>query len=73
MTPIFSSAREQSGSVSAADLAAKIDNGHVIELADMSPLLDYHDAVFVFMGAGDIQKYEHVFEDLLEDISPKSN
>ena len=73
VTPIFSSAREQSGSVSAADLAAKIENGHVIELADMSPLLDYHDAVFVFMGAGDIQKYEHVFEDLLEDISPKSN
>ncbi|WP_125702901.1 UDP-N-acetylmuramate--L-alanine ligase [Lacticaseibacillus daqingensis] len=74
ITPIFSSAREQSGSVSAADLAAKVaKGGHVIELADMSPLLDYQDAVFVFMGAGDIQQYEVAFEHLLSDISLKSN
>lgn len=74
VTPIFSSAREQSGSVSAEDLAAKIpEGGHVIKLDDMSPLLDYKNAVFVFMGAGDVQKYERAFEDLLSDISPKSN
>ncbi|WP_461226399.1 UDP-N-acetylmuramate--L-alanine ligase [Lacticaseibacillus suihuaensis] len=74
VTPIFSSAREQSGSVSAEDLAAKIkQGGHVIELADMSPLLDYDNAAFVFMGAGDIQKYEVAFENLLSDVSPKAN
>ncbi|WP_179395165.1 UDP-N-acetylmuramate--L-alanine ligase [Lacticaseibacillus absianus] len=74
VTPIFSSAREQSGSVSAEDLAAKVtQGGHVIELTDMSPLLDYQNAVFVFMGAGDIQKYEVAFENLLSDVSPTAN
>ncbi|WP_204122976.1 UDP-N-acetylmuramate--L-alanine ligase [Lacticaseibacillus mingshuiensis] len=74
VTPIFSSAREKSGAVSAADLAAKIpEGGHVIELEDMSPLLDYKNAVFVFMGAGNVQKYENAFADLLSDLSPKSN
>lgn len=74
VTPIFSSAREQSGSVSAEDLAAKVpEGGHVIHLDDMSPLLDYRGDAIVFMGAGDVQKYETKFEDLLSDISPKSN
>ncbi|WP_390406885.1 UDP-N-acetylmuramate--L-alanine ligase [Lacticaseibacillus jixiensis] len=74
VTPIFSSAREASGSVSAQDLADKITKpGAVIELDDMSALLDYDHAVFVFMGAGDIQKYEVAFEDLLSSVSPKTN
>ncbi|KRL47994.1 UDP-N-acetylmuramate--L-alanine ligase [Lacticaseibacillus manihotivorans] len=66
VTPIFTSARETSGSVSAEDLQAKVTKpGAVIKLDDMSALLDYDNAVFVFMGAGDIQKYEVAFEDLL--------
>ncbi|MFD1484148.1 UDP-N-acetylmuramate--L-alanine ligase [Lacticaseibacillus baoqingensis] len=74
VTPIFSSARETSGSVSAADLVAKITKPSAeIRLDDMSALLDYQHDVFVFMGAGDIQKYEVAFENLLSDISPKSN
>ncbi|WP_461212945.1 UDP-N-acetylmuramate--L-alanine ligase [Lacticaseibacillus sp. GG6-2] len=74
VTPIFTSAREKSGSVSAEDLEAKIQKpGAVIKLDDMSPLLDYNNAVFVFMGAGDIQKYEVAFENLLSDVSPKAN
>ncbi|WP_155286554.1 UDP-N-acetylmuramate--L-alanine ligase [Lacticaseibacillus zhaodongensis] len=66
LTDIFSSARERSGSVSSEDLGAKIHHGgRVIKLDDMSPLLEFHDAVVVFMGAGDIQKYERAYEDLL--------
>jgi len=30
----------------------------------MSALTAYHDAVAVFMGAGDIQKYEKIYTDL---------
>jgi UDP-N-acetylmuramate--alanine ligase len=39
----------------------------------MSPLLDFHDDVVIFMGAGDIQKYEHAYEDLLSNLSLKNN
>lgn len=65
ITPIFSSAREKSGSVSAEDLAAKIDGGKVLQLDNMQPLVDFHDAVLVFMGAGDVQKYEKSYTDAL--------
>lgn len=65
ITPIFSSAREKSGSVSAEDLAAKIDGGKVLQLDNMQPLVDFHDAVLVFMGAGDVQKYEKAYTDAL--------
>jgi len=39
----------------------------------MSPLLDFHDAVVVFMGAGDVQKYERSYEELLSHLSLKNN
>ncbi|WP_282800981.1 UDP-N-acetylmuramate--L-alanine ligase [Secundilactobacillus kimchicus] len=74
LTDIFSSAREQNGQVSSENLAAKISKGgEILTVENMSPLLDYHDAVVVFMGAGDIQKYEHAYEDLLSHLSLKDN
>ncbi|AMV62302.1 UDP-N-acetylmuramate--alanine ligase [Pediococcus damnosus] len=74
LTDIFSSAREKSGKISSADLAAKINKGGEILQADnMSPLLDYHDAVVVFMGAGDVQRYEKSYEELLSNLSFKNN
>ncbi len=39
----------------------------------MSPLLDYKNAVIIFMGAGDIQKYERTYEELLSHLSKKVN
>ena len=66
LTEIFASAREESGDVSSEDLGKKIKHGgEVLSEDDMSPLLQYHDAVVVFMGAGDIQKYEKAYENLL--------
>ena len=44
-----------------------------MKLDNMSPLLDYHDAVVIFMGAGDIQKYERVYEQLLSELSLNKN
>ncbi|PWG01042.1 UDP-N-acetylmuramate--L-alanine ligase [Levilactobacillus bambusae] len=68
LTPIYSSPREKSGDVSSEDLGAKISKGgQVITLDDVSPLLNFHNAVVIFMGAGDIQKYERVYEDLLSN------
>lgn len=71
---IFGSIRENSGNVSSADLGKKITKGgKVLKLDNMSPLLDYHDAVVIFMGAGDIQKYERVYEQLLSELSLNKN
>lgn len=74
ITKIYSSPREKSGKISSADLANKITkNGGLIEAENMSPLLEYHDAVVVFMGAGDIQKYERIYENLLNDVTNNMN
>ena len=63
VTPIFSSARETSGSVSAEDVVAKLKNGgEVLHEDDMTSLLKHKNAAIVFMGAGDVQKYERAFE-----------
>ncbi|GET12633.1 UDP-N-acetylmuramate--L-alanine ligase [Ligilactobacillus agilis] len=74
LTEIFSSIREKDGKVSAKDLGAKITKGGaILSMDNMSPLLDFHDDVVVFMGAGDITKYEHVYEELLSNLSLKNN
>lgn len=74
LTDIFGSVREKAGKISSADLGAKISKGgEVLKLDNMSPLLDYHNAVVVFMGAGDVQKYEREYETLLSNLTPKNN
>ncbi|MFJ6980429.1 MAG: UDP-N-acetylmuramate--L-alanine ligase, partial [Ligilactobacillus ruminis] len=74
LTEIFSSIREQNGEVSAKDLGEKISKGgEVLSLDNMSPLLDFHDDVVIFMGAGDIPKYEQAYEELLSNLSLKNN
>lgn len=65
ITPIYASARESSGAISSEDLVAKIPNAEVIDLDNIADLTKIKDCVIVFMGAGDIQKYEAAFEKLL--------
>lgn len=63
---IFGSARETQGEVKIEDLGDKITKGgQVITEENVSPLLNYEDAVIIFMGAGDVQKFEHAYEELL--------
>ncbi|MGX7014547.1 UDP-N-acetylmuramate--L-alanine ligase [Vagococcus silagei] len=63
---IFGSAREDAGTVKIEDLGDKISKGgNVVNVDNLSPLLDYHDAVMIFMGAGDVQKFEQAYEKLL--------
>lgn len=74
LTDIFGSVREKAGKVSSADLGAKITKGgRVLKLDNMSPLLDFEQPVVVFMGAGDVQKFEYAYEELLSNLSPKDN
>lgn len=71
---IFGSAREDQGSVTIQDLAEKIKNGvTVLKEENMSPLLNHHDAVVIFMGAGDVQKFESSYETLLSRTTLQNN
>ncbi|EOI6652260.1 UDP-N-acetylmuramate--L-alanine ligase [Enterococcus hirae] len=67
---IFGSAREEQGDVKIEDLGNKIKKGgQVIKEDNVSPLLDFHDAVIIFMGAGDVQKFEQAYEKLLSSTT----
>ncbi|MBP1047468.1 UDP-N-acetylmuramate--L-alanine ligase [Enterococcus sp. BWM-S5] len=67
---IFGSARETQGDVKIEDLGNRIKKGgQVIKEDNVSPLLDFEDAVFVFMGAGDVQKFEQAYETLLSNTT----
>lgn len=67
---IFGSARESRGDVKIEDLGNKIQKGgQVIKEENVSPLLDHQDAVIIFMGAGDVQKFESAYEKLLSNTT----
>nr|WP_034559213.1 UDP-N-acetylmuramate--L-alanine ligase [Carnobacterium gallinarum] len=71
---IFGSAREEQGNVTIQDLADKITDGAIVlKEENMSPLLDHHDAVVIFMGAGDVQKFEYAYETLLSRSILRNN
>ncbi|MCL4898172.1 UDP-N-acetylmuramate--L-alanine ligase [Streptococcus suis] len=71
LAQIYGSAREtDNGQVKVEDLAAKINKkGGLVTVENTSPLLDHDNAVYVFMGAGDIQSYEYSFERLLSNLT----
>ena len=71
LAQIYGSAREvDNGDVKVEDLAEKIvKRAKVIDVDNVSPLLDHSNAVYVFMGAGDIQTYEYSFERLLSNLA----
>lgn len=71
LAQIYGSAREvDKGEVKVEDLAAKVNKpAAVITVENVSPLLDHDNAVYVFMGAGDIQSYEYSFERLLSQLT----
>lgn len=63
---IFTSAREQNGEVTIQDLLDKTEKGKkIITEEDVSPLLRHKNQVVIFMGAGDVQKFELDFERIL--------
>lgn len=65
VTPIFGSIRENKGNISSADLEAKIPGSEGIDMDTMDKLAQYHNAVVIFMGAGDIEKYEDKYKEIL--------
>ncbi|MGT2801357.1 UDP-N-acetylmuramate--L-alanine ligase [Streptococcus henryi] len=71
LAQIYGSAREVDyGDVKVENLAEKIVKpAKIVTVENVSPLLDHDNAVYVFMGAGDIQLYEHSFEELLSNLT----
>lgn len=71
LAQIYGSAREvDKGEVKVEDLAEKISKpAKVVTVENVSPLLNHDNAVYVFMGAGDIQLYERSFEELLSNLT----
>ncbi|WP_042345268.1 UDP-N-acetylmuramate--L-alanine ligase [Bacillus massiliigorillae] len=64
---IFGSAREHQGKLTIHDLIDKIPNGELLLQEDTSSLKQYQNSVILFMGAGDIQKFQIAYETLLKE------
>jgi UDP-N-acetylmuramate--alanine ligase len=62
---IFGSARENAGKLTIGDLQEKIPQAKLIDENDTSILKEHENAVLIFMGAGDIQKYLRAYENVL--------
>lgn len=59
---IFSSAREVSGDLTIQDLIDKIEHSSLLEIDKVDILKKYSNSVLIFMGAGDIQKFQVAYE-----------
>lgn len=63
---IFGSAREIHGKLSITDLKEKIDDAEIISEEDTSTLKEHENGIILFMGAGDIQKFQEAYEKQLQ-------
>ena len=59
---IFGSARENAGELTIQDLCDLIDDCVILTTEEKDVLLKHENAVFLFMGAGDVQKFQAAFE-----------
>lgn len=64
---IFSSAREKSGNLTIIDLKNLIVGSEILQEETVPELKKYDNAVFLFMGAGDVHKFQEAFEEFLKD------
>lgn len=61
---IFGSAREQQGNLTIEDLKKLIPNAETLEVDEVAKLKSHKDSVLLFMGAGDIQKFQQAYEQI---------
>ncbi|MCF6408815.1 UDP-N-acetylmuramate--L-alanine ligase [Pseudalkalibacillus salsuginis] len=62
---IFGSARENSGNLKIENLQERIPNSNIIGEDTIDLLSKHTNSVLLFMGAGDIQKYQRAYESQL--------
>ncbi|MCR6107628.1 UDP-N-acetylmuramate--L-alanine ligase [Salipaludibacillus agaradhaerens] len=63
---IFSSARENNGELTIYDLQDKIPGCEIIHEEKTDVLQTHENSVIIFMGAGDVQKFQKAYEQTLE-------
>ncbi len=63
---IFGSAREDKGNLTIGHLQELISQSHVLKEQDVSVLGKHSNSVLLFMGAGDIQKFQKNYENLVK-------
>lgn len=63
---IFASARESQGDLTIDDLIAKVPEAELLTTDNVSKLEQYTDGILVFMGAGDIQKFQEAYEEVIK-------
>ncbi|HSP21890.1 MAG TPA: UDP-N-acetylmuramate--L-alanine ligase [Planococcus sp. (in: firmicutes)] len=63
---IFGSAREKAGVLTIHDLEEKIEGSRILQSDDVSQLLQHENAVYLFMGAGDVTKFHKALENLIK-------
>jgi len=59
---IFASARENKGDLSINDLIQKVDGSMLLTMENVSVLKKHENSILIFMGAGDIQKFQLAYE-----------
>ncbi|KAF0822837.1 UDP-N-acetylmuramate--L-alanine ligase [Cytobacillus firmus] len=59
---IFGSARENHGKLTINDLKDKIPNAQILNEEETAVLRNHEESVIMFMGAGDIQKFQQAYE-----------
>ncbi|UOQ47110.1 UDP-N-acetylmuramate--L-alanine ligase [Gracilibacillus caseinilyticus] len=59
---IFGSARESQANLTIQDLQDIIENSKLLDIENIDVLKEHQNSVLVFMGAGDIQKYQEAYE-----------
>ena len=64
---IFSSAREKTGVISINELLQKLPIAKHLELENIEELEQHGNAVYLFMGAGDVQKYLNAYKELVNE------
>jgi UDP-N-acetylmuramate--alanine ligase len=64
---IFSSAREKNGNLTIEDLQKLIEGCKLLQLDNIADLKKFDHAAFLFMGAGDVHKFQDAFEKILMD------
>lgn len=65
---IFGSAREKQGGLTIHDLIARCNDATYLS-EDVTVLTEHEGAVYLFMGAGDVTKYQQAFETLLQNTN----
>lgn len=60
---IFGSARENEGKLTIENLQELIPEAEILHLDETASLQTYSDGVLLFMGAGDIQKFQKAYEE----------